>query len=144
MTLLIFKQSHRQPRVSIHGQGRVLSRGRRCEFYPLFPHFTMAPHDAPPKMAAARSAKEPSHGSNKPLESFRLKGVSAAVFENYTEQDVSYYKVQIVRTYRADDGFKTTNVFSRDELPIVALLAERAWQSILDREATKWKEADAE
>ena len=42
--------------------------------------------------------------STKPLKTFRLKGVSASVFENRSEQDALYHKVQIVRTYKSDDN----------------------------------------
>lgn len=106
----------------------------------------MTTHDAkktPTNGSTATESHEPS-AAHKPLQSFRLKGVSASVFENHSEQDVPYFKVQLTRTYRASDGFKTTNVFSRDDLPVVALLADRAWQFVLDHETAQRKEVDSE
>lgn len=73
--------------------------------------------------------------SNKPIQKFVWKGVSASVFENYPDgKDVPYYKTQIVRTYRDGSGFKSASTFGRDELTLVIKVAQDAWDFILDRE----------
>lgn len=148
LTQPIFMQSHRRrPLRSTRVQGRDSLSARRCGIFEFLPPNPMSPHDAPKKAPANGSAPiespEPS-ASTKPIQSFRLKGVSASVFENRSEHDVPYFKIQLTRTYRAVDGFKTTNVFSRDDLPIISLLADRAWQFVLDHEATHRKEVDSE
>jgi hypothetical protein len=75
--------------------------------------------------------------SNKPVKSFRLRGVTASVFENKTEDGKSsFFKIAIQRTYKDGDEFKTTTSFGRDDLPIVALLSKRAWEFVLEKEAT--------
>ncbi len=75
--------------------------------------------------------------SNKPAKVFRRRGVSASVFENQSEQNGPFHKVQIVRTYKDGDEFKTTSAFNRDELPIVALLTQQAWEYVLAEEASQ-------
>ncbi len=72
-----------------------------------------------------------SQPSTKPLATFRFRGVSASVFENRTEKDVPFYKVQIVRTYKDGKVFKATPTFSRDELPLVMHVAQQAFDFVL-------------
>jgi len=80
-------------------------------------------------------AKETS--SNKPVKVFRLKGLSASVFQNSSDDNKStFFKVSLQRTYKQDDEFKTTTSLSRDDLPIAVLLLNRAWEFILDEESS--------
>lgn len=72
--------------------------------------------------------------STKPVKSFRLRGISAGVFENESADGDLYYKVQIVRTYKDGKDFKSTPTFSRDELPIVMLVAHDAYAYVLRTE----------
>ncbi len=80
--------------------------------------------------------------SNKPVKVFRLRGVSASVFENRSEQNGTFHKVQIVRTYRDGDDFKTTPTFSRDDLPLVQAVAHRAWEFVHETEASRRSSRD--
>lgn len=73
--------------------------------------------------------------SNKPVEKFTLRGISVSIFENSSDEGHVYYKTSITRTYKDGDEFKTTSVFSRDDLPIVELLTRKAWIAILSRES---------
>ena len=60
-----------------------------------------------------------------------------SVFENVgsDDQGTRFYKVTIQKTYRDKDGeFKSTNSFGHDDLPHIAMLAQRVWQKISDRE----------
>lgn len=75
-----------------------------------------------------------SKASTKPVQVFRLRGISASVFENRTEQGSPYHKVSIVRTYKDGKDFRTTPTYSRDELPIVARVADQAWAFIHESE----------
>ena len=99
----------------------LCSAGRGVDFHISFPMTVMA--------------KSTSTSSNKPVKTFRLRGVSASVFENQSEQNGVFHKVQILRTYRDGDEFKSTPTFSRDDLPIVLTVAQRAWEFVLDAEA---------
>lgn len=72
--------------------------------------------------------------STKPSATFRYRGISASVFENHSEKGDPYYKVSIVRTYKDGKDFKSTPTFSRDELPIVMLVAQQAYEFVLTTE----------
>ena len=81
----------------------------------------------------------------KPVKSFRLRGISASVFENTAktkDREVTFHKVSLQRTYRDGDEWKNTTSFGRDDLPIARLLLEQAWQFILETEASRGKESD--
>jgi hypothetical protein len=83
----------------------------------------------------------------KPVKVFRLRGISASVFANIAKtngRSVPFHKVSIQRTYKDGDDFKTTTNFGRDDLAIVQLLAQRAWEFILDAEAKRGDEEDDE
>ena len=87
--------------------------------------------------------------STKPVKVFRLRGVSASVFANDAKTErgpVTFHKVSLQRTYRDGDEWKQTTSFGRDDLPIAGLLLKQAWQFILETEAKRGKddEADAE
>lgn len=81
--------------------------------------------------------------SKQPVQKFQLRGISASVFENQSENGVPFYKVSITRTYKADGEFKTATTFSRDDLPLVEVLTRQAWLSILKREAESTKKSDS-
>lgn len=77
-----------------------------------------------------------SQTSKKPVKVIRLKGLSASVFENSSEDSKSpFFKVSLQRTYKQGDEFKTTTSLSRDDLPIAVLLLNRAWEFILGEES---------
>lgn len=81
--------------------------------------------------------------SNKPVKAFRLRGVSASVFENHSkngERSVTFHKVSLQRTYRDGDEFKTTTSFGRDDLPVCVHLMQQAWAYILDAESNRSSE----
>jgi hypothetical protein len=91
------------------------------------------------------NAKEPkmAQTSNKPVKAFRLRGVSASVFENHSkngERSVTFHKVSLQRTYRDGDEFKTTTSFGRDDLPVCVHLMQQAWAYILDAESNRSSE----
>lgn len=95
------------------------------------------------------TAKEPTtaQSSNKPVQVFRLRGLSASIFENHAKsanRDVTFHKVSVQRTYREGDQWKTTTSFGRDDLPTIQLLLQRAWEFILDTEAGRGKEEPQE
>lgn len=89
----------------------------------------------------------PSKDSVKPVHVIRLRGITASIFANIAETkngDVTFHKVSVQRTYKDGNEFKTTSTFGRDDLPIVRLLTDRAWQFILDTEANRGRDEDAE
>lgn len=82
-------------------------------------------------------------GPNKPVKTFRLRGISASIFENTTYangQPVIFYKVSVQRSFRQGGEYKHNSNFSRDDLPVAALVLRRAWEYILDLEAASTAE----
>ena len=75
---------------------------------------------------------------NKPVKVFRYRGISASVFENFSQTDgeqVRFFKVNLQRTFKQGEDFKHNASFGRDEIPIARLVLDRAWQFVLDAEA---------
>lgn len=74
----------------------------------------------------------------KPVKKFRSGGVSAAVFENLMDVNgaqVMRCSVQIQRTYKDKDGeFKHTSSFRENDLPKLALVAQRAYEYLTMKE----------
>ena len=84
--------------------------------------------------------------STKPVKVFRSRGVSASIFANHAKsdgRDITFHKVSLQRTWKDGDEWKSTSSFGRDDLPVVRLLLDRAWEFILDAESTHSSEADA-
>ena len=83
--------------------------------------------------------------SVKPVQVYRLRGISVSVFANQTQRDgreSTYHKVSVQRTYKEGEEFKTTASLSRDDLPIASMLMQRAWEFILEAEAKRGKSDD--
>ena len=113
---------------------RDMFPGRRRDF-----------HATPPTISVPQFFMVPSKDSVKPVHVIRLRGITASVFANIAETkngDVTFHKVSVQRVYKDGDVFKTTSTFGRDDLPIVRLLSDRAWQFILDTEATRGRDED--
>jgi hypothetical protein len=93
---------------------------------------------------SATTMEKPVATSNRPVKTLRLKGISASVFENHgTSNDgtpSTFHKVIFQRHYRHGVEWKTTESFSRDDLPVVSHLSDRAWEWILETEANRAKD----
>jgi len=77
--------------------------------------------------------------NSKPVQTYRLHGVSVSIFANHAKangEDTVFYKVSIQRTYKDGDEFRTTTSFGRDDLPIVEILARRASEYIFEQETS--------
>jgi hypothetical protein len=75
---------------------------------------------------------------NKPVKVFRVRGISASVFQNQSTaegRDGVFYRVTLQRTYKDGAEFKTTSSFNRDELPVARHVLQQAWEFILGAEA---------
>ncbi|MEO6569022.1 MAG: hypothetical protein ABIO94_09700 [Opitutaceae bacterium] len=83
--------------------------------------------------AAQRDAKIHS----RPVTTFRLGRIKAAVWENPSEQKM-FYNVTFSRSYVDEEKrFHDANSFGRDDLPLVAKLADEAHTFIFKRLAAK-------
>src|SRR5687767_10522143 len=99
-------------------------------------------------MAPSQLAEKETVSGTKPVMTFRARGVSVAVFPNLgkTEdgRDITFHKVRVQRSYRDGTEWKQTESLGRDDLPVATLLLQRAWEFILDADATRGKEETAE
>lgn len=77
---------------------------------------------AQPKPQTA--APPPSENGNKPAYEVRLGRVKAAVWANQGDAGV-WFSVVFSRLYKEGDSWKRSESFSRDDLPLVAKLADR-------------------
>ena len=85
----------------------------------------------PPPSAASTRNQPPAAAA--PLRTLRLGRIKAAVWENTTEQR-AFYNVTFARTYMdGDKKFRDTDSFGRDDLLLVAKLADQAHTFIFDR-----------
>ena len=79
-----------------------------------------------------RDKKNATAASNLPVKTFRLGRVKAAVWENQAEQ--KFYSVTFARTYVDEsNNYHDTDSFGRDDLPLVAKLADQAHTFIFER-----------
>ena len=79
--------------------------------------------------------------SKLPVQTFRLGRIKAAVWENEADQK-KFYNVTFARTYMDEARiFHDTDSFGRDDLPLVAKLADQAHSFIFGRLAELKTEA---
>lgn len=79
--------------------------------------------------------------ANAPVQTFRLGRIKAAVWENEADRK-KFYNVTFARTYMGDDKqLHDADSFGRDDLPLVAKLADRAHTFIFERLAEQKAEA---
>jgi hypothetical protein len=79
-----------------------------------------------------RENKNATAATNPPVKTFRLGRIKAAVWENEGEQ--KFYSVTFARTYMDEASkYRDTDSFGRDDLPLVAKLADQAHTFIFER-----------
>jgi hypothetical protein len=70
--------------------------------------------------------------ANRPIHEIRLGKVKAAIWRNETDSGVRY-SVALVRIFRTDNGWESSPSFGRDELPLVARVADRVHSWIYEQ-----------
>ena len=79
-----------------------------------------------------RENKNATPASDPPVKTFRLGRIKAAVWENESEQ--KFYTVTFARTYVDEaNNYHDSDSFGRDDLPLVAKLADQAHTFIFER-----------
>jgi len=63
--------------------------------------------------------------NNRPTHEVRLGRIKAAIWKNETENGPRF-SVAITRLYRTDERWESTTSFGRDDLPLVAKVADMA------------------
>ena len=87
----------------------------------------------PSKTAQPASPAKPTTSAKLPVKTFRLGRIKAAVWENEADQK-KFYNVTFARTYVDDaKNYHDTDSFGRDDLPLVAKLADQAHTFIFER-----------
>jgi hypothetical protein len=98
----------------------------------------------PSKSAQNSSEAKHAAGKAKPVETFRLGRIKCAVWENEADSK-KFYNVTFARTYVDDaKNYQDTDSFGRDDLPLVAKLADRAHTFIFERMAAQKPGAESE
>jgi hypothetical protein len=93
----------------------------------------MARRDAKPdagtstEQQPAHEPASPAEEPRRPIQEFRLGRIKAAVWANETQLGTRY-SVTIVRLFKADGEatWRTSTAFNRDDLPLVAKVADLA------------------
>jgi hypothetical protein len=79
-----------------------------------------------------RENKNAAASPNLPVKTFRLGRIKAGVWE--TEGDQKFYTVTFARTYMDEaNKYHDTDSFGRDDLPLLAKLADQAHTFIFER-----------
>jgi hypothetical protein len=71
----------------------------------------------------------------KPVHEIRLGSIKAAIWENQTTNGTRH-NVTLTRLYRDEEGWKRTESFGRDDLPLVAKVADLAHTWIFEQATT--------
>lgn len=71
---------------------------------------------------------------NQPIQRLRIGKIGASIFENTTQDGNAFYNVQFDRSYRDGEEWKHTKSFGRDDLLILAKLADEVHSFIVDRQ----------
>jgi hypothetical protein len=70
--------------------------------------------------------------TKRPVHEVRLGRIKAAVWANETDQGVRH-NVTLSRIYKDGDSWKSTESFSRDDLPLVSKVADMAHTWIFEQ-----------
>ena len=87
----------------------------------------------PTKSAQPAPQPRTANGTKHPVKTFRLGRIKSAVWENEVDNK-KFYNVTFARTYVDEaKNFHDTDSFGRDDLPLVAKLADMAHTFIFER-----------
>jgi hypothetical protein len=88
-----------------------------------------------PSKSAQNSSQKTDANKAQPVQVFRLGRIKCAVWENEADSK-KFYNVTFARTYVDDaKNYHDTDSFGRDDLPLVAKLADRAHTFIFEHKA---------
>jgi hypothetical protein len=80
------------------------------------------------------ATQEPMPEKNHPANVIRLGRIKGTIWANKTEKG-TFYSVQIIRIYRDEDQWKEGTSFNRDDLPLVAKVADLVHTYIFESQA---------
>jgi hypothetical protein len=79
---------------------------------------------------------------SKPTHEIRLGRIRAAIWANRTDRQDVWFNVTVSRLYKDGEQWKDTTTFGRDDLPIVAKVADMAYAWIWGRDAVSSQGTD--
>ena len=79
--------------------------------------------------------------SKRPVHEIRLGRIRAAIWENET-QNGPRHNVTLSRLYRDGDKWKDSSSFGRDDLPLVAKVADRVHSWIFEQNQARSEDGD--
>jgi hypothetical protein len=82
--------------------------------------------------------------NNKPAHQIRVGSIRAAIWANKNEEGRQWFNVTIARLYRDGEQWKDTSSFRRDDLLVVAKVADLAFNWILAEQAKHGSEEEPE
>ena len=85
---------------------------------------TATPKTQEPKAEAA--------ANRKPIHEIRMGRIKAAIWQNETDNGIRYS--QVGRLYRDGESWKQTESFGRDDLPVLAKVADQAHTFIFQKQ----------
>ena len=87
----------------------------------------------PIKSAESAPQARNANGTKHPVKTIRLGRIKAAIWENEVDNK-KYHNVTFARTYMDESrNYRDTDSFGRDDLPLIAKLADFAHTFIFDR-----------
>ena len=86
---------------------------------------TRCPGPRPPSTNVSLTEQEVSRMDNKPVHEIRLDCIKAAIWANETQVGIRH-NATVVRLYKDGDNWATSNTFGRDDLPLLAKVADMA------------------
>ncbi|MBM4073627.1 MAG: hypothetical protein FJ271_32610 [Planctomycetes bacterium] len=91
--------------------------------------------------------KEADAASQKPVKTIRVRGISASIFANKAKtdgKDITFHKLKLQRAYKNGEEWKHTESFGRDDVPVLQLVLQRAWEAMLEMKNAQPTEEEAE
>lgn len=73
--------------------------------------------------------------NNKPVHRIRLSRISASIFKNESQEGKAFYSTQFDRSYLDGEEWKHTRSFSRDDLLLLAKVADMTHSWIYQQRA---------
>jgi hypothetical protein len=72
----------------------------------------------------------------KPVHEIRLGRIRAAIWANQTKENGVWFNITVTRLYQDGQQWKDATAFRRDDLPIVAKVADMAYAWIWEQDAS--------
>jgi hypothetical protein len=81
--------------------------------------------------------------NERPVHEIRIGKVKAAIWMNQTDNG-PWFNVTFSRVYKTEEGWQSNSSFWRDELPLLAKVADQAHTWIYQQQASEREQAKAE